>query len=550
VRILLLAHAFNSLTQRLYVELREDGHKIAVELDVNDATTEQAVGLWRPDLVLAPYLRRAIPEAVWRAIPSLVVHPGPPGDRGPSALDRAILEERREWGVTVLQAEAEMDSGPVWSWEPFALRPASKSSLYRNEVSDAAVRAVRHALAAFPGGAGARVPGPFRPAVRQDERAVDWQRDTTAAVLRTLRAADGSPGVRDVLDGRTVYLYDGHAAPGLGGRPGALVARCGPAVARATADGAVWIGQLRPAGGPDRFKLPATRVLPAATVAPLPESQGYAEVSFAVRDGVGLLRFPFYNGAMGTEQCESLRAAFAAAAAGPAQVLLLLGGPDFFSNGLHLNLIEAAASPADESWRNINAMDDLAREIITATDRLVIAALQGNAGAGGCFLALAADLVWARRGVVLNPHYKGMGNLFGSEYWTYLLPRRAGEGRAVEIAAARLPMGAAEACRLGLVDEAFGDAAETFAAEALARAQAMAASPGLAERLAAKRARRAADEAARPLDDYRNEELRQMRLNFYGFDTSYHVARSDFVRKVPKARTPLVIAPHRRKPHR
>ena len=39
-------------------------------------------------------------------------------------------------------------------------------------------------------------------------------------------------------------------------------------------------------------------------------------------------------------------------------------------------------------------------------------------------LALAADQVWAHQGVVLNPHYKNMGNLYGSEYWTCLLPRR------------------------------------------------------------------------------------------------------------------------------
>jgi putative two-component system protein, hydrogenase maturation factor HypX/HoxX len=32
-------------------------------------------------------------------------------------------------------------------------------------------------------------------------------------------------------------------------------------------------------------------------------------------------------------------------------------------------------------------------------------------------MALAADRVYARDGVVLNPHYKGMG-LYGSEYWT------------------------------------------------------------------------------------------------------------------------------------
>ncbi len=46
------------------------------------------------------------------------------------------------------------------------------------------------------------------------------------------------------------------------------------------------------------------------------------------------------------------------------------------------------------------------------------------------FLALAADCVLARSGIVLNPHYRNMGNLYGSEYWTYLLPRRVGAEQA------------------------------------------------------------------------------------------------------------------------
>ena len=40
--------------------------------------------------------------------------------------------------------------------------------------------------------------------------------------------------------------------------------------------------------------------------------------------------------------------------------------------------------------------------------------------------ALAADHVIARGDVVLNPYYGHMGGLHGSEYWTYLLPRRVG----------------------------------------------------------------------------------------------------------------------------
>jgi hypothetical protein len=36
MRILFLTHAFNSLTQRLFVELREWGHEVAVDNDIND----------------------------------------------------------------------------------------------------------------------------------------------------------------------------------------------------------------------------------------------------------------------------------------------------------------------------------------------------------------------------------------------------------------------------------------------------------------------------------------------------------------------------------
>jgi hypothetical protein len=37
--------------------------------------------------------------------------------------------------------------------------------------------------------------------------------------------------------------------------------------------------------------------------------------------------------------------------------------------------------------------------------------LRGNAGAGGAMLALAADHVYARSGVVLNHHYRSMGDV-------------------------------------------------------------------------------------------------------------------------------------------
>ena len=140
MRILLITHSFNSLTQRLFCELTEQGHEVSIEFDIADSVTEEAVALFKPDLILAPFLKRAIPEAIWSRHRCLIVHPGIVGDRGPSALDWAIRHGVGEWGVTVLQAEAEMDAGPVWAAATFPMRAARKASIYRNEVTEAAVK--------------------------------------------------------------------------------------------------------------------------------------------------------------------------------------------------------------------------------------------------------------------------------------------------------------------------------------------------------------------------------------------------------------------------
>ncbi len=584
MKILFLTHSFNSLAQRLYIELARRGHEVSIEFDINDAVTAQAVELYRPELIVAPFLKRAIPEMIWRNHTCFVVHPGIVGDRGPSALDWAIMRDCAEWGVTVLQASSEMDAGDIWAAETFPMRLAKKSSLYRNEVVEAAVRAVLAAVERFPhpnpptAGEGANeslrdfhvkdfkpmpldysrpeVLGRLHAPIRQTDRAIDWSRDDTRTVLKKIHAADGFPGVLDQLCGEPYYLFDACAEGTLrGSQPGAIIAQRNGAICRATLDGAVWIGYLkRKTEGEPSLKLPAVLALqgylasvPESPLDPFSSNTGetYRDIWFEQKNGVGYLHFAFYNGAMSTEQCERLREAYLAATQRDVRVIVLMGGADFWSNGIHLNCIEAAASPADESWRNINAMNDLTRAIAATTTQITIAALQGNAGAGGVFLSLAADRVYAREGVVLNPHYKGMGNLYGSEYWTYLLPRRVGEARAFALTQNRLPVGAEEARAMGLIDGYFGIDREDFLARVTRIAEGLATSPDYPTLLREKVARRERDEREKPLDAYRAEELQHMKLNFYGFDPSYHVARYNFVYKIPHAWTPLYLARHR-----
>jgi putative two-component system hydrogenase maturation factor HypX/HoxX len=561
VRILFLTHSFNSLTQRLYSELTQRGHEVSLEFDIADSVAEEAVALFRPDLIVAPYLRRAIPESIWRSHVCLVIHPGIVGDRGPSALDWVIQSGESAWGVTVLQAEAAMDAGPIWATADFPMRRGRKASIYRNELTEAACRALLLAVERFVAGAFRPTPlaaaqgnGRLRPMMTQDDRRIDWSRDDTATVLRKIDAADGFPGVADELFGEPCHLFDAWPeAAAYGGSPGMLIGRRETALLRATTDGAVWIGHVKRNQAELPIKLPAAMAFPAEC-ATLPElhlhewwkhgAATWQDIAYEESDGVGTLHFDFYNGATSTRQCQRLLEAYTWARTRPTRVIVLMGGSDFWSNGIHLNVIEAAESPADESWCNINAIDDLAAAIITTDTHLTVAALRGNAGAGGAFLARAADEVWARDGVLLNPHYKNMGNLYGSEYWTYLLPPRVGDEGARAIMQNRLPLTAQGAVNIGFIDRCLGGTTTAFGVEVGALARRLA-EDGYAARLAAKRERRRRDEAAKPLARYREEELDLMRRNFYGFDPSYHVARYHFVRKSPQSWTPRHLAKHR-----
>jgi putative two-component system hydrogenase maturation factor HypX/HoxX len=564
MRILFLVSAHNSLSQRAQVAIEELGHEVSVAVVESGLEMEAAVARHKPELIVCPILKKIIPESIWSEHRCLIVHPGPRGDKGPSSLDWAITLEAEEWGVTVLEATGDVDGGAVWATRNFPVRDTGKSSLYRHEVRRGAIEGLLEALAKLENGVepeplladDPRVIGCERPLIRQPERAIDWSRDSTDLVVRRIRAAEGHPGVLDTIGDTEFHLFGVHREGELTGAPGEIVATRDGAICRATVDGAVWITHLK-RSGPDGFKLPATRALelaglaldvpevPAFVHAPATEPT-FREIRYEEHGGVGYLHFDFYNGAMSTEQCRRLRWAYLdAIRRSETKVVVLMGGEDFFSNGIHLNVIEAAEDQGQESYDNLVAIDDVVREILATDSHIVISALQGDAAAGGVPLALAADHVVARQDAVLNPYYQHMGGLYGSEYWTYILPRRVGHDLTAELTSAPFrAVGTREAVEIGLLDAAFGESAESFREQVRGLAERLARDPALESWLEAKRLERARDEARQPLESYREAELARSHVCFFGADRSYHEARSRFVYKLgaPCAVTPPVPA--------
>jgi len=482
MKILLLVTSFNSLTQAVYTRLRDRGDEVAVSYALNELRMLQEIEAFDPELILCPFLKTYLPPTVYERYPTFVFHPGPRGDRGPNALEYALQSHTKEWGVVILRANAEYDGGDIYAQQQFNVRETYKASLYRQEVSRAALQALEiffdnlQNKKYLP-----QIPNPIHERFTQERRAINWEKDDTETIIGRIHLSDSHPGVLDEILGVKCYLYGAWREEKFGAAtsvadkkfgiatsaadtseeppPKTILAKRDGAICLKTIDGAIWVSHLKE---PGKFKLPATYVLKERLQGvkeerlPLIFDKSYEtfyEVSVEKRDNVAYLCFNFHNGAMSAAQCIRLKYAVDYLKK-ECDVLVLVGGMDFFSNGIHLNILEDSRKQGEDGWANINAMNDLIGSILYADEVVTVASFAGNAGAGGVFLGLACDYVVAREGVVLNPHYQTMG-LSGSEYHSYTLPKRVGDEMAQKLLNECLPLSAQKAKALNMIDEVF-----------------------------------------------------------------------------------------------
>ncbi|MDQ7068069.1 MAG: enoyl-CoA hydratase/isomerase family protein [Sulfurimonas sp.] len=254
----------------------------------------------------------------------------------------------------------------------------------------------------------------------------------------------------------------------------------------------------------------------------------FYEISMEMRDSVAYLCFNFHNGAMSTAQCIRLKYAVEYLKT-ECEVLVLVGGMDFFSNGIHLNILEDSQKKGEDGWANINAMNDLVSAIIYADEVVTIASFGRNAGAGGVFMGLACDYVVAKEGVVLNPHYKTLG-LSGSEYHTYTLPKRVGQTQADEMLESCLPLSVKRAKSCKMIDEVFK--ANSYYEDLHNYALSKYDSEFIWDKQDYLEENRAM------IEQKKEEELAVMHPEFWQDSSPFHALRYDFVHKVCPRETP------------
>ena len=229
-----------------------------------------AVDRHSPDIVLCPFMKSRIPETLYKhpQRPCLIVHPGVAGDRGASSIDWAIHDNQKNWGVTVLEADREMDAGAIWSTSEFKLnKKCTKTSMYVGDVSDHAVKCVIDAIARFtqnisPTSLNYSHPeiwGTRKRNMKKADRIINWNM-SAEEIVRRVRMSDTQPGAIGTICVRgsdvPLRLFDAHletadSSPFLQSymskqRPGDMIAhKHGAVLIKAGDEHGVWIGQMK-----------------------------------------------------------------------------------------------------------------------------------------------------------------------------------------------------------------------------------------------------------------------------------------------------------------
>ena len=194
-------------------------------------------------------------------------------------------------------------------------------------------------------------------------------------------------------------------------------------------------------------------------------------------DGVAVVRLdhPKVN-ALSSELLRQLEAEASALTDDPPGAVVVTGGDRLFAAGADISEFGGR----DEA-RTVGGAFHRALDAVAAIPRVVIAAVSGFALGGGCELALACDLRIASERAKFGQPEILLGIIPGGG-GTQRLARLVGPSRAKDLILTGRQVGAAEALRIGLVDEVV--APDELHDRAYALAAELAAGPVVAQGLA------------------------------------------------------------------
>ena len=188
--------------------------------------------------------------------------------RGAAPIQRALLAGDAETGVTIMQMEAGLDTGPMLLSGRLPISAEDTAQTLHDKLALQGAELIIAVLRKLELGGLAAVPQPvegvtYAAKIGKGEAEIDWRRPA-AEVSRAVRAYNPFPGAVAHLDGAALKLWSAEETEGRG-EPGSVLAAGKDGIVVACGEGALRLTELQKPGGK---RLPVADFLHGFQVAP------------------------------------------------------------------------------------------------------------------------------------------------------------------------------------------------------------------------------------------------------------------------------------------
>ena len=170
--------------------------------------------------------------------------------RGAAPIQRAILAGDAETGISIMQMDAGLDTGPVLLQQSMSIDARATAGSLTDALAQLGGSLVVSALSSLDRVVPRAQNDPdatLAPKVAKAERLLDWRCDS-ATIDRRIRAFNPAPGAETWLNGEAMKIWEAVPVEGRG-TPGAIIEVSLDGVSVACGTGAIELRQLQRAGG-------------------------------------------------------------------------------------------------------------------------------------------------------------------------------------------------------------------------------------------------------------------------------------------------------------
>lgn len=236
----------------------ELGLPVHTPVTLKESAEEEALGALNADLAVVAAYGLLLPQAILD-IPRLGcinLHGSClPRWRGAAPIQRAILAGDKESGVTIMQMEAGLDTGPMLAMERVAITNETTTSTLHDQLAALAADMIPPIVDRLAGGGVTSTPQPnegatYAKKIEKSEGQIDW-RQPANVIDRKLRALNPWPGCYTLVGDQRLRLLDGEVDSTASTGPSAAVAgtTLDDELRIACGEGVLRITKLQKAGG-------------------------------------------------------------------------------------------------------------------------------------------------------------------------------------------------------------------------------------------------------------------------------------------------------------